>query len=221
MLGGAAAFALGGAPGRGGELSERWVSDTARHNQVNHHAVGVGPRGDVVVAPVTAVPGTEEIGAASCALVRLAPADGAVEWRAPVRSANCSTHALTRPEIADVDGDGGLEVVAGTAERAVVALDAATGEREWTTRVDPGGNHPMMAAPVVADLDADGTPELVAASAQGTVAVLDPARGTELAAYERDVPVWTYPTLADLDGDGDREILVRYADGRVAALDYE
>lgn len=32
-------------------LTETWVSDTARENEVNHHAVGVGPEGGVV-APV-------------------------------------------------------------------------------------------------------------------------------------------------------------------------
>jgi hypothetical protein len=61
---------------------------------------------------------------------------------------------------------------------------------------------------------------VIAVTNSGTVAVLDAESGSEMAAYEREVPVWTVPTPADLDGDGDTEVLVRYGDGRVVALDY-
>jgi outer membrane protein assembly factor BamB len=79
----------------------------------------------------------------------------------------------------------------------------------------------MMPAPDVGEVYGDGDTEVIAATNDGTVSVLDHDTGDELAAYERDVLVWTFPTLADLDDDGDEEILVRYGDGRVVALDYE
>ena len=58
----------------GGELTERWVSETPRDNEVNHHAVGVGPEGEVIVAPVAEVPNSDApLTNTSCALVRRHP----------------------------------------------------------------------------------------------------------------------------------------------------
>lgn len=398
LLAGLAFFAFGGPSLAGGDLSEQWVSDTARDNERNHHAVGVGPDGQTVVAPVAAVPGEASLTDTSCSLVRLDPKTGGSLWRAGLPAEDCYTHGLTQPAIADLDGDGTLEVVAGTTAndatlvaydgatgdelfdvplpsyagygrptvanltadpgreiaaadingnvvvvaangtvlgraaldsstyaaplvddvdadgdveiavgtgggvaifgptadlerrvdvsaktfaagdvdedaatelfatsaglvaavdggdgttewnatfdaiprvhavrdadgdgekevyvglsgQRVVALSAATGERLWETRVGMTENA-MMPAPVLADVSGDGTLEVVAVTNGGTVTVLDPASGSELAAYERDVTVWTEPTVADLDGDGTDEILVRYGDGRVVALAY-
>lgn len=383
----------------GGSLETVWLSDTPRENVRNHHAVGVGPASRVVVAPVTEVPGDDvAMTNRSCALVRLARADGTVVWRTPTPAESCFSHALTEPAIADVDGDGDLEAAVASTEDALVIHDAETGTEEWRvplstygygrptvaghgpaaglvasdiggtvvrvsgdgtvrwrenlsrdvdrplsvtdaprvadvtgdgdrevvvgynrglvvldgdggrvwTRSGPAtyvatgpagdaggrtvvtayyrsvqafdgatgdllwrrnltngrirdvtdadgdgapevlvgrvggdvlaldaasgatewsstlavGEGVIVPPPVAADVDGDGREEVVAASEAGRVAVLDAATGEELAAYRRDVPVWTYVTPADLDGDGDAEVLVRYGDGRVAALDY-
>jgi outer membrane protein assembly factor BamB len=399
LLGGVALFGLGA--GSGGELTERWVSDTARDNEVNHHAVGVGPAGDIVVAPVAEVPHSDvPITDTSCALVRLGPGDGSTLWRAGLPAEDCFTHALTEPAIADVDGDGALEAVVSSTEDAlvahatgdgaeewrvplstygygrptvanvtpapgpevvtsdiqggvvvaggngtvawrfalnrtgwstvsvwqapavedfdadaapevlvgsnegpvvlsaegtvewqrdgeaaytataridddaavevftagtaavraydgrtgdlewerdlanarfrtaadgdgdgsvelyvgrvggtVVALDARTGETEWSTTVSDSADA-VVPPPVLGDVDGDGGPEVVTALDGGTVAVLDAESGAELAAYGREVPVWTFPTVGDIDDDGSTEILVRYGDGRVVALDH-
>lgn len=395
-------FGVGLSP-TGGALEERWVSDTVRDNQVNHHAVGVGPDGDVVVAPVAEVPHSDvQITNSSCQVVRLAPGNGSVLWRDGVPAADCFTHALTEPAIEDVDDDGRLEVVYASTENALVVadartgnetfrvplasygysrptvadvrpspgpelvtsdmhgnvvvadangtvawrsvlngtfdsrvtvqhspvvddvdadgsvevvvgtragpailsstgriewsgengatylavgqvdddpareivtsadgslqaidgatrerqwqlsmdenarlrtvtdvdddgtvelfvgltngtavtIDAGTGAREWTTTVSSADNG-VLSSPVLADVDGEGTREVVTVSRDGTVAVLDAASGTELAAYERSVPIWTVPTAADVNDDGSAEILVRYGDGRVVALEFE
>jgi outer membrane protein assembly factor BamB len=399
LLGGIAVFGLGAASG--GDLTERWVSDTPRDNDVNHHAVGVGPAGEVIVAPVAEVPHSDvPITNTSCALVRLGPGDGTTVWRAGLPAEDCFTHALTEPAIADVDGDGRLEAVVASTEDALVAhaaadgaegwrvplstygygrptvanvtaapgpevvtsdiqggvvvadgngtvawrfalnatgwstvsvwqapavadldaddvpevlvgssegplvlsaggavewqrdgeatytataridddpavevvtagtttvraydgrtgavewgrdltnarfrtaadgdgdgtvelyvgrvggsvlaLDARTGETEWSTTVSGSGDT-IVPPPVLGDVDGDGGPEVVATLDSGTVAVLDAGSGRELAAYSREVPVWTFPTVDDVDDDGSAEILVRYGDGRVVALDY-
>ena len=70
------------------------------------------------------------------------------------------------------------------------------------------------------DVDGDDKQEVVGVLNTGRVAVLDADSGSELAVYERNVPVWTFPTVRDIDGDGAAEILVRYGDGRVVSLDY-
>jgi outer membrane protein assembly factor BamB len=87
---------------------------------------------------------------------------------------------------------------------------------------DPTGDDRGLTtpAPVLTDLDGTGRSELVVATEAGTVAVLDPVDGEELAAHERDVPVWTSVTPAELTGDATPELLVRYGDGRVVALSY-
>jgi hypothetical protein len=74
---------------------------------------------------------------------------------------------------------------------------------------------------VLGDVDGDGDHEVVTALNDGTVAVLGTETGTQLALYERPVPLWTFPTVADLDDDGAAEVLARYGDGRVVALSYE
>lgn len=401
LFGALVVFGLG-LSSTGGTLTEVWVSETPRDNQVNHHAVGVGPDGEVIVAPVAEVPHSNvPITNTSCALARLAPRNGSVLWRAGVPAEDCFTHALTEPAIADIDGDGTLEVVASTTENALVvydarsgheefrvplvtygygrptiadihpasgnelitsdinghvvaayangsaswrvllnktvgdspvvwnapvvadvdadgivevvigtsrgpvvlapngtvewskregaaylttaqadsdqsreiftastgairafdgatgdlewtrefrgstrihsaadadndgtvdlfvgrvngkvlALNAGTGDTEWSTTVATGEDS-TLPSPVLGDVNGDGRFEVIAVTNAGTVTVLEPESGTELAAYERNVPIWTFPTPADIDDDGRAEILVRYGDGRVVALDY-
>lgn len=410
IIGGVCAFFVGlavlGLAGWGsvasGALTEAWISDTARDNRVNHHAVGAGPDGRVIVAPIAEVPHSDvPIGKYSCALVRLAPTTGSVLWRVSIPPDDCTTHALTQPAIADIDGDTALEVVVSTTEDAlvvydartareqfrvqlstygygrptianvtpapgreivtsaidggvvvveangtvawraqvadgfanessvsvwaapivadvtgdgrpevvvgtgngptvlgndghiewtapggafdtataqsdrdaqrelftatrqtvlardgatgavewrrtitggarirtaadadgdgvvelyvsraggIVALDATTGETDWNTTISTS-DAADVPPPVLGDVVGDGQAELIAVVQTGTVVVLDPSTGSELASYERDVPIWTVPTPADLDDDGQDEILVRYGDGRVVALD--
>jgi outer membrane protein assembly factor BamB len=384
----------------GGQLGETWTSDTARETQFNHHAVGVGPDGDVVVAPVAELGGSGvEMADTTCALVRLGPENGSSLWENGVPAEDCFTHALTEPEIADIDGDGTLEVAASTTENALVvfdarsgdeqfrvplssygygrptaadilpapgtelftsdingdavavtangsvawrlnlstavdgsasvwdrpfvrdvdaddtrevvfpsksglvvlapdgdrewvrsdgavyaavgqadsdaalelfvsdrgtltavdggtgepewtrefrgsarirtvadtgagptlfvgrsngktlALDAKTGEQRWSTTVSTG-EESVVSPPVVGDVDGDDSGETVAVTRAGSVSVLDPGNGSELARYERSVPIYTFPTLVDTDDDGSDEVLVRYGDGRVVALQY-
>jgi outer membrane protein assembly factor BamB len=118
----------------------------------------------------------------------------------------------------DRDDPGTLYV--GLADQRVLALAAESGSTEWESQVGTA-DAPMMPTPILSDVTGDGTDERIAVTNGGTVAVLDADSGSELAAYERDVPVWTYPSTADIDGDGDPDILVRYGDGRVVALNYD
>jgi hypothetical protein len=112
------------------------------------------------------------------------------------------------PTLADLDGDGTLEVLVQTEEVGFYALrpDGTTLWRQcWA-----GGN----AAPVAADLDGDGRLEVVVASDSGLVSVLRGAGGH---------PLWTFdvrslgitpgsitvaPTVAELDGVAPKEVLL-------------
>jgi outer membrane protein assembly factor BamB len=68
------------------------------------------------------------------------------------------------PAIADVDGDGELEVLVGT-RKALLALDGATGAVEWAYGVSNPG------APTLADVDSDGQLEALVCG-DGTLHVI-------------------------------------------------
>ncbi len=211
-----AALAVAGlADSGGGSLDERWVSDTPRDNRVNHHAVGVGPAGETVVAPLSEVPGGDvPLTDDSCALVRLAPADGAVDWRTGIPAADCFTHALTEPAIADVDRDGALEAVVASTEDAVATYDVADGSEEWRVPLSTYG----YGRPTVANLTAAPGPEVVVSDHRGGVVVTsgtgEVAWRFDLAAVGWSSPnVWRAPVVADLDADGAPELLIASSRG--------
>lgn len=216
LLGGAVAFGFGTAPA-GGSLSEAWVSETPRDNVRNHHPVGVGPNGSVIVAPVAEVPGSGvQLTNHSCSLVRLAPENGTVLWRTTTPAEQCFSHALTQPAIADVDVDGTLEVVVATTENAVIVYDARTGTEEWRVPLSTYG-YPR---PTVADVLPAPGPEVVASDIQGGVVV---AHGNGTVAWRHSlnrtfggrVSVLEAPVVADVDADGSPNVLVSSDDGTV------
>ena len=119
----------------------------------------------------------------------------------------CETGWYSSPAVADLDGDGTMEVV-GSAY-TLFALNGEDGSLQWS--VDPPGSR-VWPGVVVADLSGDGDLEIVVASGGGHVAVYN-----HLGSYE---PGWPknpasneFRSLAvdDLDGDGDMEIAVGQA----------
>jgi len=200
----------------GGGFEETWISDTPRNNTVNHHAVGIGPEGEVLVAPVAEVPGAgTPITNTSCALTRLAPDDGTTTWRAGMPAEDCFTHALTEPAIRDVDGDGTLEAVLSTTENALVARDATDGREEWRVPLRSYG----YGRPTVADVLPAPGPEIVTSDISGAV-VLVSGNGTVVwrTALNETVSqstVWRAPVVRDLDADGNPEILLGTNSGPV------
>jgi len=211
LLGVVLAAGLGfGTSGGGGGLTETWVSDTPRDNEVNHHAVGVGPADEVIVAPVAEVPHSDaRITNTSCSLVRLDPGNGSTVWRAGMPAADCFTHALTEPAIEDVDGDDALEVVVSTTGNAMVVYDAASGTEEWRVPLATYG----YGRPTVANVTGAPGPEVVTSDINGHV-VLTRGDGTEvwrsaLNGTGWDSPsVWEAPVVDDFDADSDPEVLL-------------
>jgi outer membrane protein assembly factor BamB len=209
-------FGLGSSAPSGG-FTETWISDTPRNNTVNHHAVGVGPSGDVVVAPVAEVPNSDvPITDTSCTLVRLGPADGATRWRTGMPADDCFTHALTEPAIRDVDRDGSLEAVVSTTEDALIAYTAAEGTEEWRVQLSSYG----YGRPTVADVLPAAGPEIVTSDIGGTVALV---HGNGSVAWRMSLnetlsgnpTVWAAPVVEDFDSDGRPEILLGTNSGPV------
>jgi len=208
-LTGAGAAALWTLPGSGGEVTELWVSDTVRENEFNHH--GVGAADGVVVAPVTGRRGQTGLTERTCSLNRLDRQDGSVRWWTGVPPTRCFSHALTKPAVADLNGDGKLEVVAGTTENETVVYDATDGRALFRIPMRAYG----YAQPTVADLLGDEHPEIVGSDIAGDVFVAS-ADGSVRWRGTVSGLVYASPVVHDLDGDGSREVLVASRDTTVA-----
>lgn len=129
----------------------------------------------------------------------------------------CETGWYSSPAVADLDGDGAMEVI-GSAY-SIVVLDGATGTFMWRMksghdRSEPGASNVGRTWPVVvvADVDGDGKLEIVTAHSSGCVSVYNHEGYFE--------PGWPqYPAtnelrslaVADLDKDGNMEIVVGQA----------
>jgi outer membrane protein assembly factor BamB len=138
--------------------------------------------------------------------------DGSVEW-ADTFSLGPGAH-FTSPIVADVNGDGGLDVILASNAAVVLCLDSA-GNLIW--------NRPLPRAvfvtPCIADVNSDGIKDIVVGSRDSTVYAI---RGTDGAV------IWSFratssievssPATADLDGDGTLEVCIASYDGRLYCL---
>jgi hypothetical protein len=137
---------------------------------------------------------------------------GAIQWSHP---ATIPGRMWPGPAVADLDGDGGLEIVVAQSNQLSI-LDAA-GDPVLAAPLQPFGTSEMRTL-AVADLDGDGSREILTARAsggsEGTWTVLD-ADGGVRTGWPRRAPgdpgyAWgAYNqnlAAGDLDGDGDLEI---------------
>ncbi|MBI3923117.1 MAG: VCBS repeat-containing protein [Armatimonadetes bacterium] len=119
-------------------------------------------------------------------------------------------HSSRHPGIADVDGDGKLEIGAIHNGGIFRCYDAATGTLKWELT---GIN--QWTDVVTADVDGDGLPEFVAGGGSlAAIKATGPTSGKVL--WQTTLPAGTAtPAIADIDGDGFGEIVVGCADGKV------
>jgi hypothetical protein len=149
---------------------------------------------------------------------------------------NVIESASYNPVLADLDGDGELEILFSDFSGRVHAfwLDK-TEHGSWPFRVwTPGSGHYRYASePVVADLDDDGRAEVVFTTwtqkGSGVNGTLVELSSTGSLLHEVPLPAalgsptWNgalaAPTLADLDGDPDLEVVIQTAYSGVVAYD--
>lgn len=109
--------------------------------------------------------------------------------------------------VADLDGDGSLEVLAQTETPGIYALNARDGSIAWSHPLGGGD-----ASPVAHDVDGDGRPEAIFVSDGGHVTLVDGAGKVRWNAWVgRHVgpgSITAMPLVSDLDGDGRAEIVV-------------
>jgi hypothetical protein len=81
--------------------------------------------------------------------------------------------SYTTPLLCDVDGDGQLEVLLGSNNGHLYALDGKTGQERW--KVQTGGM--IRGSPVMLDVDGDGADELFVPSGARLLAFETHSRG--------------------------------------------
>jgi hypothetical protein len=125
----------------------------------------------------------------------------------------CETGWYSSPAVADLDGDGSMEIVASA--YSVVALKGTTGEVIW--RVDsgkdrtssPGYSHRTWPGIWIKDIDGDHSPEIITAHSGGYVSVYN-NHGYFKSGWPRRPTTNELRGLvvSDIDDDGSAEIIV-------------
>lgn len=110
------------------------------------------------------------------------------------------------PAVADLDGDGHLEIVAGSWDGSLYVWDDRGATKPgWPLRVADQ----IISSAALVDLDADGRPDIVAGSKDGSLYGWTP-EGKPLPGfpYRLGAPVFSSPWVGDLDDDGRADIVV-------------
>ncbi|KAL3640714.1 Protein DEFTIVE IN EXINE FORMATION 1 [Castilleja foliolosa] len=128
-------------------------------------------------------------------------------------SSNFRAYIYSSPTVADLDGDGNLDILVGTSFGLFYVLDHKGKVRE---------NFPLemaeiQGAVVAADINDDGKIELVTTDAHGNVAAWT-SQGKEIWEVHLKSLVPQGPSIGDVDGDGHSDIVVPTVSGNIYVL---
>lgn len=121
------------------------------------------------------------------------------------------------PSLGDVDNDNKIEVVIGSNDSSVYAINGENGSFRWSYHT--GGA--ITSAPCIGEIDQDTMLEVVVSSADGKIYALDGENGSFLWSYTTPNSIRSSPCLSDVDADGLLEIVFGSDDHSVYALNGE
>lgn len=132
-------------------------------------------------------------------------------------SFNTRRYMRSSPALGDVNSDGILEVIIGSGDHKVYALNGKDGSEVWSFTT--GDN--VWSSPALGDVDGDGTLEVVIGSTDFKVYALNGEEGSEFWNFTTGGDVDSSPALGDVDGDGMLEVVVGSNDNKTYALNGE
>ncbi len=118
------------------------------------------------------------------------------------------------PNLADLDGDHDLDVVFGSDDGKVVALDGTTGDVGW--HVTTGGS--VTGSPALLDINLDGLPDVVVGSGDGKLYGIRGTNGTVLGTYQTQNIIESSPVLCDFGDNGTPDAFIGSNDGKVYGI---
>ena len=121
------------------------------------------------------------------------------------------------PAVADLNGDGKLEIVASSAHREIFMLDGEGNEIWKKMTRGERYEYPAYSSPALADLDNDGKLEIIIGAADGRIHAFK-ANGQRLWAFQTWNRVDSSAAVGDLQGNGELEIVVGSLDGTLHVL---
>jgi len=121
------------------------------------------------------------------------------------------------PSLGDIDNDGKLEVVVGSWDNKIYALNGENGSLLWSYTTGRW----VYSSPSLGDIDNDGKLEVVVGSWDGKIYALNGEDGSLLWSYTTGSYVSSSPSLGDIDNDGKLEVVVGSGDKKIYALNGE
>ena len=118
------------------------------------------------------------------------------------------------PAVADLDGDGKLEIVFGSDDGVLYILDY---QGKTVKTIDVGSR--IRSSPTISDLGGDDVPEILFGADNKVLYALD-SSGMHLWNFTLNGSIRTSPLVANFDGTPQKEIIVSSEDGFVYAFDY-
>jgi outer membrane protein assembly factor BamB len=173
-------------------------------------------KGDRDVGGV-ALDGTDVIfGTDNGQVVKASLVDGSVVW-----STTLAGKVRPAPALANLDGQGALDVVIGDEAGDLHALSGSTGRALWTqsTGANDYDARGFIAAAALADLNGDRIDDAVAGARDGVLVAYDGRNGNPLWQARDSSGIHASPSILDLDGDGRLEVLAAWSYSRIAIFD--
>ena len=188
-----------------------------------HSSLGAGGRKEVTAATIPDLDGDGlpeivvaggyyDAGKWKGRIFALKGTDGTILWQYDIDKVS-----NVRPAIADIDGDDSIEIVFGSDEGYIYALNH-DGSELW--KYNAGAI--IYSSPAIADIDVDGVLDVVVGSWDGKVHALSGFNGSPLAGwpFSTGAVVFSSPGIANIDDDGFLEVVVGSFDCNVYALNH-